>query len=117
MPRRNVAIGIPLDDTVFTKLPTIYDEEDEEVFINGNRTDVWDKSLGYYSDEEQYDCELDTNDQQSELETNKNGTCGALVQSPDGLEDDHIDGSLQVPVTLTNEEFNAPGKLGNGIVG
>ena len=98
MPRSNVAIGITLDDTVFTKLPTRSDGDDEEAFINVDRTYVWDKTLGSYSDKEQSDCELDTNDEQSEIETDTNVTGGVLVYSPYALEYDNIDGRSQVPV-------------------
>ena len=49
-PRSNVALGIPLDDTIFTKLLTISDDKDEEAFLYDDRTDFWDGNLGYYSD-------------------------------------------------------------------
>ena len=50
-PRSNVAIGIPLDDNIFTELPMRSDDKDKEAFINGDRPDVWDETLGSYSDE------------------------------------------------------------------
>ena len=83
LPRSNVAIGIPLDYTVLTKLTRRSDDEDEEAFLNGDRTDVWDETLGYHYDEEQYDCEFDKNDEQSELENDTNGTGGVLVHAQD----------------------------------
>ena len=95
----------------------IYYDEDEEAFLNGDRTDVWDETLGYYSDEEHYNCELDTNNEQSEIKIDSNGTGNILVHSPDGLEDDNIDERSQVHVPHTHKEFNTPGELGDGIVG
>ena len=47
-------------------------------------TDVWDETLGYYSDKEQSDYKLSTNDKQSELKTDKNGTGGVIVHAPYG---------------------------------
>ena len=45
-----------------------YDDEGEEAFLNGDRTDFWDKTLESYSKEEQYDTEFDTDDDNVEQE-------------------------------------------------
>ena len=50
------------DTSSFTELSERSDDEDEEAFQNGDRTDVWDETLESYSDEEHSDTEFDTDD-------------------------------------------------------
>ena len=62
------------DTSSFTEQSELSDDEDEEAFLNGDRTDVWSETLEYYSDEEQSDTEFDTYDdnvEQEETDTKK----------------------------------------------